>query len=347
MVNIKIFRKVMLLASLSFSSFCFSSVKFVSVDGIDVPIVGKKSPSNCARIVSNKINIIYVDDITPTYLTKPNPPESESYNGSRYGGNDPNTVQDLVTILALAKRHSDKINLVAVGSTNQDVSGHNLPMVRRAVSTLTPNLGVEVLQEGNIARKIYEYANCANIKPNAKLRVAMGGPWNKLQQALNLDSRAANNPNHTRFRIAATLLGGANISSNTVYFDGNPAHAKAEVESKLGENMSYWQSGAGSNSFRNVFNPSFGERTMTSDELDEWYKFHLKPQLRRVTDSLGNRFDSENTYEHKVLQVGYNPWGSRLRIADFLAVAEWIWPREQVNKKSFILPKLEDALNNL
>lgn len=309
----------------------------VSVGDLSVPIMSSTNV-NCSDVKSNRTNMIYIDDLSPTFTA------SESYNDTVNGHNDPNGVQDMVLVLALAKEHSNKINLLGVGSTNRDSHGHNNLLLRRMVGALLPN--IQVWKEQEIASKIKAYARCPNSKPSNRLVVAMGGEWVKLSKALNMDTDTTNN--NIKYRIFATALGGHNIASNPSYYDGvNPSSAKSNAVAKLGQCVTWWVGGSSaSNSFRNVFSPFEGESTYDAADLDSWYQSNLKRHLAKIRDHNNSKLDS-SIYESRLTAFGYNNWNSRLRVADFLSVAEWIWPRSEVHKKSYILPRLKTALDNL
>ena len=123
------------------------------------------------------------------------------------------------------------------------------------------------------------------------------------------------------------------------YYDGNPY---------LGWLDSQWGHA------HTFHNPDFREPYLTGTgygvrELNDLYDNYISKGLQGIKDKRGKLIHgspaSGGLYEHHILPQ--SPSGSRLKIADYLGVAKFIWPNNIVNirKKTFIHPKIKAAIN--
>jgi hypothetical protein len=317
-----------------------SQTKSVTYEGLTVPLITAQSHP-CNRVKNNRINVVYFDDLGP--MKQGDPQASSHVNG----GDDPNAFQDLALVLGLAKKHAGRINLLAVGSTNNDSNAHRL--VQAIVRANERETEVEVWHQSDMISKLMLLGqNCAGITAANPLVVAIGGEHNKLALALGRAncSQGAGCFSH---KVRATLLGGYNIRDipdprwgDTWYYEGNPLLMAADLEHYLGDNWLLFTDPE----FRGAFLIESGT-IYTRSYLDQWYETHLQRVLSGVRDHRNRDIATNPAYVNRLKSINHN---SRLRIADFLTVATLIWPNrtvEQLTQKSFILPQLQAALATL
>jgi len=227
---------------------------------------------------------------------------------------DPNGVQDLAIVLGW----SNKINLVALGVTRNDDASFFL--VRDIVNQ--SGVQVDIFNKQFLVNKIISTARDVKDCTNTKLTVSIGGEWHKLATALR---QAPDIADHIR----AIGIGGPNVA-NVYDSEGNKRAAYNYIVSAIG----------GSNVVRIDDKPAVPNLRMayeargsyTVNYLDQFYNDNIRPALSGIRDNANISITDSNQYyitHTRLLNLGQGEGdgrnGSKLRIADFLTVAEVIW----------------------
>lgn len=258
---------------------------------------------------------------------------------------DPNGVQDLAIVLGWA----DEVDLLAIGSTswNEGSAAFLEQIVSEAGST------IPVLTEEPFIVRLIEEARSMAVCDTARLHVAIGGEWFKLQKALERAPDIA-----PYIRVAG--IAGWNIRPDATP-EGVPREAYDAIVAAIGEDAIFRIDDKNDGApelpdFRDAYEVEPGYSVA---DLDAFYDTNLRPLLSRIPDpsnpALNISEESSFYISHtRLLNLGQGEGdgqnGSKLRIADFLTIAYIAWgedPSVDIFDKDHMYPRIAAGLATL